>query len=337
MMKALNLSFFDQGKFVGMDESIKRLRVAMKKIPDDQKRMIALQKIFGEEGQRAALGFLNAKKGFNEIEIAGQGALSMAQKLAIWGTGFNASMEKLTGTTRSTLATLFDPMLGPLTAAVDKTNELTGALGAYAEKHKAVSQGTSYGLGALALGAGAYAAYKLTRGGISGSRVLKAVLGKGGATSTAAGIARGKAIQAATGVQPVFVTNFPEGFGTGSAVAETAAAAAGGGILSKIKGFGAKVLGTPAGSVALAGAAGYGAGSLLNKYLIDGTAFGDAIGKNMNRIFAAFGNKLSQQALAAEGSIHIKIDSERPIRIRKLQAKGMNIDVDTGRMPVGAG
>lgn len=67
-----------------------------------------------------------------------------------------------------------------------------------------LSGGQLLTIGALGLG-GAYV----------GGRVLKGAMGKllGGGTSAAMGIAQGKAIEEMTGVQPVFVTNWPGSFG----------------------------------------------------------------------------------------------------------------------------
>ncbi len=386
LMKQLNLSFFDKGRFVGMEEAVNRLRVAMAKIPDQQQRMLVLQQMFGEEGQRAALMFLQSKKGFQDIEKSAHGALSMAQKLAIWGSGLNASMEKLSGTARSTLATLFDPLLGPLTEAVNKMNELTGAFGAFAEKHKTISQAVSLGVGGLAAAGLTYGLGRIARGGFAGAKVLKGLFGKG-AASTAAGIAKGKAIEAATGVQPVFVTNWPDGLGGVGVAAEAVAAGAGRGWLSKLKTWTGKMapfaarLGTSLGGIAStpvaagigsfgAGAgrgwlsklktwtgkmapfaarlgtslggiastpvaagigsfgAGFGVGSLINKYLIDGTKLGDAIGEGLNRIAAALGSQESRLA--------IEINHRGETRVRKMETKGMQLDVSTGPIPVGA-
>ena len=89
---------------------------------------------------------------------------------------------------------------------------------------------------------------------------------------TAAGIAEGKAVQAATGVTPVFVTNWPGGFGGAALEAAGAGAVArtGLGTLKKLGGNALKfapaagVWGLGAGTSALAG---YGIGNLLNRGL----------------------------------------------------------------------
>lgn len=114
-----------------------------------------------------------------------------------------------------------------------------------------------------------------------------------GSGSLAAGVAQGKMVEAATGVAPVFVTNWPAG-GIGSAgggIAEglTEAAVSKGGWLKGLKSIGGKLAGrlsglgavlggtvgsagllTTAGGVAAAGAGGYAIGAVLEKYLVGG-------------------------------------------------------------------
>lgn len=330
-LRSMGLDMFKDGEFIGMAAATDKLKEKFGQIEDVEKRLNILTKIFGEEGGRAANTFINAEKGFNDIEQSAKRALSMAQKMSIWGEGMNASLKKLGGTAKSTLATIFDPLLAPITKVIQMLNVATGKLGEFAEKNKAVAIGMSGTVGAVAVGAGVYGAYKLLRGGLAGARVLKGVGGLkgllGGAGDTAAGIAKGKAVEAATGVTPVFVTNWPAGGvplpgapssslpGIGKTIKGLFTRGSGG-LLGAGKGLAALKTGvTVAGaglgtSALLAGgalAAGYGAGTLANKYLIDGTVVGDKIGETINRLFAAFGNKESQQALA-NNNININID-----------------------------
>ena len=79
--------------------------------------------------------------------------------------------------------------------------------------------------------------------------------------------------------------------------------------LGAIGAMGAGALATSGAMVAGAGALGYGAGSLANKYLIDGTALGDKIGEALNRIAAFFGNEASRQAI----EINMRIDEDRRV------------------------
>jgi len=214
-LKASNIKLFEKGQFIGMERAIDVLKSKFGAIKDDQKRLNILTKIFGEEGGRAANQFINSKKGFKDLNDEAKKAADLEKKLSVWAEGFNASVKKLAGTAATTLASIFDPILKPLRAMLDMLNEITAKMGEFFEKHKSAAAAVS-GVGlAGAGGAMLYGLYSLTKGGLAGGRVLKGLGGiKGllkGFGSTAAGIAEGKAVQAATGVQPVFVTNWPTG------------------------------------------------------------------------------------------------------------------------------
>lgn len=99
--------------------------------------------------------------------------------------------------------------------------------------------------------------------------------------------------------------------------------------------------GTAAGSAALvagAGAAGYGAGTVLNKAFIEGTSFSDSLGRAIAKGMAALGNDNAQSALDAEaraaamqGELQISVSDDR-VRVRRMRSRGMDIGVETGRM-----
>lgn len=176
--------------------------------------------------------------------------------------------------------------------AVDQTGRLKAALRDAAENHfarplnDALSKAIGYAMddkakggmemsGEEMLGAGAAA----VAGGYALTRVAGGLLARFG--STAAGVAKGKALEEATGVQSVFVVNMPGGGMAGPAAnaATSAAAATAASLASKMKtGFamaaglnlkdflklGPAAAGTTAAGVTVAGAAGYGVGTLLN-------------------------------------------------------------------------
>jgi TP901 family phage tail tape measure protein len=286
------LNFFDKGKFIGMDAATSLLRDRFGGIKDDQQRLLVMMKIFGEEGGRAANTLVGAKSGFKEIEKAADKSLSAAQKLDIWAEGFNASMTKLHGTGRTTLALLFTPALAPLTAVGNKLNELLSLIGEFAQKHELVGKAFS-GLMYGGLAAGGLAALGYGVDAIrSGRKVLKGVGGfkglLGSATSVAGGIATGKAVEAATGVQPVFVTNWPSSFGGGAgALADAATGAAAGGWLKNKAGALAKLAlpfvasaGIPALVATGTGMVSYRAGQVMNAGMgwVSGQATGGKYG-----------------------------------------------------------
>lgn len=62
----------------------------------------------------------------------------------------------------------------------------------------------------------------------------------------------------------------------------------------------AAAIGSSLFSLGAAGAAGYGAGTIINKAFVEGTGFGDALGRGIARILAFAGNTEAQAALASE-------------------------------------
>lgn len=165
------------------------------------------------------------EKSFEDIVQSMHDAQSLSDKLDEAMKGLNRQIDSLGGTGKSTLAILFEPALKPLTAVIGKTNEWTAALGKAALENENVGKAVTYGTAAVGGGAIAYGVGKLFQGGLAGLRVMKGLKGLGGA---AAGIATGKAVEAATGVAPVFVTNWPGG------AAGAAGGMAAGGVAGKI-------------------------------------------------------------------------------------------------------
>lgn len=118
--------------------------------------------------------------------------------------------------------------------------------------------------------------------GAGASRLLK----HGGSVSV--GVAEGKAVEAATGVQPVFVTNWPSSFGGGAgALADAATGAAAGGWLKNKAGALAKLAlpfvasaGIPALVATGTGMVSYRAGQVMNAGMgwVSGQATGDKYG-----------------------------------------------------------
>jgi hypothetical protein len=247
---------------------IDTMRQAMKKL-NDQEKLIVMNRLFGDQGARAALALIREGEGsWQSFGDAVERAANLEDKMNERLAGLNANIKALAGTAQTTLAALFDPLLAPLTKTLKLLNDITGKIGEVAEKHKALSYGVSGGVAAGALTLGAYGIYKLIKGGKLGASVLKGMGGfKGlfaGLGSTGAGIAKGKAVEAATGVTPVFVTNWPAG-GIGGASGT-------GGLMGLLK---------PAAAVMVAGAAGVMVGTKINE-LLDGFSQKISGGKNAN-------------------------------------------------------
>ncbi|WP_258237667.1 phage tail tape measure protein [Pseudomonas sp. Q2-TVG4-2] len=179
------------------------------------KRAGFLQKMFGDEGGRAAQILLRQGAGSYEDMVGQMGkAVGLQEKLQERLKGYNAQLESLRGTAKSTFATMFEPALDPLTKLISKTNEWAGALGEAAMENKRIGQvGTGVAAG-VAAGGALYGGYHLLKGLASGGKMLGAL--KGG-TQLAGGVAMGKALEEAAGVPSVFVVNMPKSFGPASA------------------------------------------------------------------------------------------------------------------------
>ena len=255
--------------------------------------------------------------------------------------------------------------------AVDQTGRLKGALREAADGfakpiNDAVSEAIKFGLDSkdkgglgldggdvllggagLALGTAAAARY--------GGKAIKGLAGKFG--STAAGVATGKALEEAAGVQPVFVVNMPDALGGKLGTAEKLAGTAGdlvgpktfsklkttlallgGAPLSALPSFGAGAMATAGAAVAGAGAAGYGVGTLLNDYLIDGTKLGDAIGEAVAYAISPF-SESARSAIAANkaaSELTIRIEGDQKAKVTQLKPQDdLEMRVLTGRTGAG--
>ncbi len=307
----------------------------------------ALTQLFDDRGAPVAMALMDeGAASYDKIAAKMAEALPLQEKINTQMEGFRKQTESLRGTARSTIADLYQPALKPLTYIVAKMNEFVALIGKASQGSESLGKVVS---GASLGGVGVGGLATLGLGGAAlwyGRKVLKGAGGfkglLGGAGSAAAGIATGKAVEAATGVQPVFVTNWPADFGSGVA-GGLAGSKAGRGMLGKLgragKGglkwlaalgspalasvssvlgagsmgaigsMGAGAMATSGALVVGAGAAGYGIGTLINRAFIQNTALGDKIGETLNRVMAFFGNEESRRAI----EINMQIDEDRRI------------------------
>lgn len=310
--------FYDNGKFIGIAKSLDLIKTKLGEVKDDGERLRLAEKIFGEEGGRAALAAFLAGKGYKEIEENAKNSYSAAQKLTITMSGMNAQADRMKNTFAQLAATTFDPLKTSLTDLFKSVTEGLADMNALAKDHPGVASTASVIAGGAAAAGGTYALWKLLKGGGSMVKGLRAMGG------TAVGVAEGKALQAATGVTPVFVTNFAQmtgGGGVGGAVAEAATGTAVGGVLKKlalsagllraapsmaaIAEMGASAVGVAAAAVVAAGAAGYGAGKVGMSFASD--EFKNNIGGMMATIMANLGSKDAKEAL----NITLNIDGKQ--------------------------
>ncbi|VXD04239.1 phage tail tape measure protein [Pseudomonas sp. 9Ag] len=281
-------------------------------------------------------------------------------------------LDKVFGDVSTASGTIARDLPDAIGNAIDQTGRLKGAMREAADGfatpiNDAVSEAIKFGLDSksngglgldggdillggagLALGTAAAARY--------GGKAIEGLAGKFG--STAAGVATGKALEEAAGVQPVFVVNMPDGFGgklgTAEKLAETAGdlagpktfsklkttlALLGGAPLSALPSFGAGAMATAGAAVAGAGAAGYGVGTLLNDYLIDGTALGDKIGEAVAYAISPF-SESARSAIAANkaaSELTIRIEGDQKAKVTQLKPQDdLEMRVLTGRTGAGS-
>jgi len=230
------LEFYDKGNPRKLHDIINDLREIDKELTP-QERAFVTEKMFGTRGGIAADASKRKGQGdLDYIEERAKQSASMAEKFEVRMRGLNAQMELFATNITNLKAEVFEPLLAPLTAVAKKMGETTDKVVDLAEQHKTLTKTAGYTAVGVVGGATAIAAYQAVKAAIAGGKVLKGLAGLGG---TAMGIGEGKAIQAATGVQPVFVVNMPGGFGNFSAssvvggAAEVAAGAASATALTK--------------------------------------------------------------------------------------------------------
>lgn len=201
------------------------------------------------------------------------------------------------------------------------------------------------GGGALALGTMAAARY----GGKAISGLLK------GAGGTAAGVAQGKALEAAAGVTPVFVVNWPGSSGAADAVGSAAGAAAGGAAArvaggakslavlagglpaSAWLGMGAKGAAMAGGGLAAAGVGGYAVGSMVINPLINAlTSWATGRDETLGGLLYDLLHGGDKEQL--EGKITIKVDQDGGVKAVTATAKnrGVDLSADSGKNMAGA-
>ena len=317
------LEFFDRkGKIKTIPAIINNMRQAMQKLTD-REQLILMERVFGEQGGRAALALIKEGEGsWESFGASVERAANLTDKMNERLKGVNANIKALAGTSQTTLASLFNPLLDPLARVISMLNDIVGKIGEVASASPKLSGIVSGGAVAAAAGAGAYGLYRLMKGGMAGSRVLKGMGGIKGLISslggTAAGIAEGKAVEAATGVTPVFVTNWPAG-GLGATPAVDMPG------VGKILKMG--TIARWAGGAGTALAIGYGAGSLLN------SGIGKATGKGegwLGDMLYDFLHKAENPKVENDIKLNINIDKDGRVVADTGQA-GTDMTVNLNR------
>lgn len=371
--KATGVQFFDEqtGARRNPIAVLRDLRVEFQKLTTDAQRAQFVSRAFGQadlDTQRGLRALLSGAQ-LDNISSIGKELITASGLLeANLDTALKNAVDQA-GRLKTTLREAADGFAQPVLDA------FTGATKFLLDKDKANLSG-----GQLLAGGGGIAALTYLAARVGGKRLGK-LFGIGG------GVAAGKALEAAAGVTPVYVVGAAPGVfsGSGGAIGDILAGGlpgragsvarripktfggfrAGAGLfgsarLGTIATMGAGAIGTSGALVVGAGAIGGLIGTLIYD-AIDDTSVGDAIGRGITNVLAAFGNDEAQQALAdsgddnavlqalrfvlnpggtlaesakqqLEGNIKIEIDDKGRARVRELQSDtpGVDIDVSTG-------
>ncbi|ALC15659.1 hypothetical protein DSOUD_0872 [Desulfuromonas soudanensis] len=222
--KATGVKFFDaKGERRDAVAVLKDIKTQYDKLGTDKERALYVQKAFGEadldtiKGLRALLAGSNLDKigEFSAVIAAAGGTLKRD-----FGDATDNLIDQ-TGRMKNTLREAADGFAKPIKDALSKTSKYL------LDKKEEGGLGLS---GKQLLGGGLAIAGGTALVARYGGTLAKRLLSRGG--SVVGGIAEGKAIEAATGVQPIFVTNWPATLGAASMVADQAAGRAAGKVLS---------------------------------------------------------------------------------------------------------
>lgn len=279
-----------------------------------------IQKTKGDKVKLGAIFDAEAVRAFNQAagEFQRTGRLDSLEKfMSVHADGATTTRDsaRAADTASAALTNLYtawkkftdSELTGPIQSLADKLNSLEPGT---VDRWMKVAKWVAIIGGGLVIGRKVYQAGKSVAG----------MFGKGG-VGGAAGAAGGLAGMPLP--LPVYIVNkhmslTPDAWGGGKggpaggpAAAGKAGMAARAGQVLKM-GVTSAPLAAVGGGVAAAGLAGYGVGTLINDYLIDGTKLGDSIGRNIAVVMATFGHQGAKDALAADGLNRFGFKVEQP-------------------------
>ncbi|MGA9774007.1 MAG: phage tail tape measure protein, partial [Blastocatellia bacterium] len=144
--------FDKKGQFLGWENMFKQAE-QLQELPAE-KRMIVLNKAFGEQGAKAFNAFVEAGvAGWKNVTAEAAKAVPVNDKINAQMETYNAKMEAVMGSIENLTATAFTPMLGTLKPVLDLTNNIVGSLQGFAKENPAVAgiAGHLMGIGSAAL------------------------------------------------------------------------------------------------------------------------------------------------------------------------------------------
>lgn len=193
------MSVDENGNF-DIEKTVAKLREKTGSLGKTERNAI-FGSLFGEEGARAANTFVTSSSGFDEIGRAAQSAATLEEKVRIKQESAGAGLDRLNAGLENASAAIMATLLPAINSVAGVGADGLSGISDFAKKHPLI---TGAGVGVFAL-----AALSPLLAGTFGS--LSKGLGKFGKSGgLVKGIAEGKAIEAATGVTPVYVTNFSE-------------------------------------------------------------------------------------------------------------------------------
>lgn len=174
----VKLDLFDEkGQFKGLENAVAKFAQLKGKLSDKEGLQFG-QELAGDEGAAVLGAMIDAGTGYKEANQDLDEMASMMTKAAKESGNLSNKLEALTGSVENLGAESFKPMLAPLGAAADKTNDFVGYLTGFAKAQPVFSATTA---GVLSI-----TAALLTLKG--GSGVLSSLASRfGGVTEAAAG------------------------------------------------------------------------------------------------------------------------------------------------------
>lgn len=194
---------YQNGHYIGLEAQIKMMRAAFSKIPQDQVKIKLAHDIWGQEGMRAALMTGTKDDLFQQMKASMEQSLGLEDRMKIRMEGLNMAAKAAAGTIQTLLAQAFDPALSKASALANKLNDIADSGADWLSKHPDANKAVAYAGGGLIAATLGYGVFQAGKGLWHGGALIKEL------TKSASGIAMGKAVQSATGVTPVFVTNWP--------------------------------------------------------------------------------------------------------------------------------
>lgn len=146
----IKLKFFEHGKFIGLEGLMGQL-AQLRKVTDEQKLGLILNKAFGAEGARVAtIGMQMGPDGFRESLAQMDKQASLTQRIDLVTQSAKNTWEAFTGTVTNVLAALGAPLAQALLPLVRQLNDFVGGpLQSWIERHQTLVKWL--GVGALAL------------------------------------------------------------------------------------------------------------------------------------------------------------------------------------------